>query len=183
MIHSDKQVFEKIKTGDIKSFESIFKKYYQMLCGFSCKYIHDMDKAEEIVQDLFYNLWDKRNDLVIHSSVKSYLFRSAYNNSINYLKHKAIENRYEKNIKESIPQMSSDASEELRIAEMNHIIEETLNALPERIKLVFQLNRFEGLKYHEIAERLSLSVKTIEANMTRALKLLRKNLKDYLETA
>lgn len=179
---NEQQLLEKINKGDVKAFEVIFKKYYQMLCNFSCKYLHDMDKAEEIVQDLFCNLWDKKGELNIHSSLKSYLFRSAFNNSINYLKHRGIEGKYEKYIKESSQDFSFDPSDEIKALEMNEIIEGTLNSLPERIRIVFQLNRFEGLKYHEIAEKLSLSVKTIEANMTKALKLLRHNLREYLET-
>lgn len=183
MSGTDKELFEKVHRGEVKAFEIIFKKYYQMLCNFSCKYLHDMDKAEEIVQDLFVTFWEKRYELNIHSSVKSYLFRSAFNNSINYLKHKTIESKYEKYVKEVDHYETFDPLEEIKSTELNELIENTLNSMPERIRTIFQLNRFEGLKYHEIAEKLSLSVKTIEANMTKALKLLRKNLKEYLEAS
>ncbi len=182
MINPDIHIFRKIKAGNIKAFEHVFRKYYSMLCNYAFKYLRDMDTCEEVVQDLFFTVWDKRDEIKIQTSVKSYLYRSVYNNSINYLKHKNIENKYGKFMRESASETGPDITDEIYAEELNVIIESTLNQLPERSREIFSMNRFEGLKYHEIAEKLSLSVKTIEANMSKALKLFRKNLREYMET-
>ena len=178
----EKNIFEKVKKGDIKSFELLFRKYYTILCNYAYKIHKDMDTAEEIVQDLFFNIWEKRHSLTIESSVKSYLFKSTYNRSMLLMRHKSVKTRYEKYLKDNNGLTESDASEEIVVEELARVIDRTLEELPERSRKIFSLSRFEGLKYQEIAKRLSLSVKTIESNMGKALKLFRKNIKAYLET-
>ena len=183
MTNPDILLFENITKGNLKAFEELFRKYYSLLCNYAFKYLRDMDKCEEIIQDLFYTVWDKRGEIKIQTSVKSYLYRSVYNNSINYLKHRSIEYRYRQHVMESDNNTSPEVTNEIFADELSEIIENTLNELPERSRTIFNLNRFEGLKYHEIAEKLSLSVKTIEANMSKALKLFRKNLREFMETS
>lgn len=168
---------------NLQSFEGLFRQYYQMLCSYAFRFINDKDMAEEIVQDLFYKLWEKRLSLQITTSAKSYLFTAVHNRCLKYIEHRNVETRYKKYYLQHEseidlePQYSSDAQE------LQGIINHTLDSLPERCSRIFKLNRFEGLKYHEIASKLSVSVKTVEANMGKALKLLRKNLKEYLEIA
>ena len=178
----EKNIFEKIKADDIKSFEFLFRRYYSILCNYAYKILKDIDAAEEIIQDLFYNIWEKRDTLSIESSVKSYLYKSTYNRCMLLLRHKNIKTRYENYIKEHERLTEPDASEEIDAEELAGVIDRTLEELPERSRKIFSLSRFEGLKYHEIAKKLSLSVKTIESNMGKALKLFRKNIKAYLET-
>jgi RNA polymerase sigma-70 factor (ECF subfamily) len=178
----EKNIFEKIRKDDIRSFELLFRKYYAMLCNYAYKIHKDMDTAEEIVQDLFFNIWEKRDSIHIESSVKSYLYKSTYNRSMLVLRQKTIQTRYEKYLKDHVNLTQPDASEEIDAEELARVIDKTLEELPERIRKIFTLSRFEGLKYHEIAEKLSLSVKTIESNMGKALKLFRKNIKAYLKT-
>lgn len=164
------------------AYEILFRKYYSLLCNYSYKILKDIDTAEEIIQDLFFNIWEKRNDLLIETSVKSYLFKSAYNRSILFLRHKSVAGRYADYIRNIDDRVEPDASEELSLKELNEVIDRTLEEMPERQRKIFSLSRFEGLKYHEIARKLSLSVKTIESNMGKALKQFRKNIKIYLET-
>ncbi|MCK4663154.1 MAG: RNA polymerase sigma-70 factor [Bacteroidales bacterium] len=177
MKNNNTEILKKIRFDDIKEFESLFRKYYSVLCFFAKRYVTDADIAEEIVQDMFYKLWEKRNKLKIKTSIKSYLFRAIYNNCLQYIRHKKIEDNYRKNI--NINENINNPSEELKMKELYEIINKTLSALPERCSQIFKLSRFEGLKYHEIAQRLSISVKTVEANMGKALKQFRHSLKDY----
>lgn len=172
---------KKIKQDDLQEFEKLFKLFYTPLCHYANKFLKDMDVAEEIVQDFFYNYWKNRESMVIQISLKSYMYRAIRNNSLKYLEHKAVVKKYEESYKETNSIEVGTESDDLELKELNEIIETTLNELPERCSQIFKLSRFEGLKYNEIAEKLSISIKTVEANMGKALQLFRKNLKHYDE--
>ena len=182
MDNTDTGIFLKIKNSDFHAYELLFRRYYRHLCGFAVRYLGRMEEAEEVVQDMFFTIWEKRETLNIHSSVKSYLFRAVSNRCIQVIDHKKVELKYADYFKAQEQEMAGDADEALRISELTGVVDKTMGQLPERCRKVFKMNRFEGLKYHEIAKKLSLSVKTIEADMGRALKLFRKNLGGYLET-
>lgn len=171
----------RIKQDDLKEFETLFKSLYSPLCHYAFKFLKDMDLAEEIVQEFFYNYWKNRHTMNIHISIKSYMFRAIRNNSLKYLEHLRVVKKYEQNFKDTNSSELSVEENELEVSELNEIIEATLNELPERCSQIFKLSRFEGLKYNEIAEQLSISIKTVEANMGKALQLFRKNLKHYNE--
>lgn len=168
---------------NLKSFEALFRLYYQMLCSYALRFVKDPDTAEEIVQDLFYKLWEKRAELQINTSVKSYLYSAVHNRCLKFIEHRNVETKYRNYYLLHESEIDNEPSDSASISEIQGVIEKTLNALPERCSRIFRLNRFEGLKYHEIALKLSISVKTVEANMGKALKLLRKNLKNYVEVA
>ncbi len=172
---------KRIKQNDLQEFEKLFKLFYTPLCHYANKFLKDMDVAEEIVQEFFYNYWKNRETMNIQISLKSYLFRAIRNNSLKYLEHLAVVKKYENNFRETNTIEASSDVDVLELNELNEIIEATLNELPERCRQIFKLSRFEGLKYNEIAEKLSISIKTVEANMGRALQLFRKNLKHYDE--
>ncbi len=168
---------------NLQSFEVLFRQYYQMLCAYAYRFVSDTETAEEIVQDLFFKLWERRGELQITTSVKSYLYSAVHNRCLKFIEHRNVETRYRnyylmhESEVDSEPQHAADAHE------IQIIIDNTLDSLPERCSRIFRLNRFEGLKYQEIAEKLSISIKTVEANMGKALKMLRKNLKNYVEIA
>lgn len=168
---------------DLQSFEILFRQYYQMLCAYAIRFVNDADTAEEVVQDLFYKLWEKRAELQINTSVKSYLFSAVHNRCLKFIEHRNVELKYRNYYLLHESEIDSEPHDAHNVLELQGIIESTLNSLPERCGRIFRLNRFEGLKYHEIAKKLSISVKTVEANMGKALKLLRKNLKNYVEVA
>lgn len=168
---------------DLQSFEVLFRQYYQMLCSYAIRFVDDGDTAEEIVQDLFYRLWEKRAELQINTSVKSYLFSAVHNRCLKFIEHRNVELKYRNYYLKHESEIDSEPHDAHSVHELQGIIDNTLNSLPERCGRIFRLNRFEGLKYHEIAQKLSISVKTVEANMGKALKLLRKNLKNYVEVA
>jgi len=168
---------------DLKSFESIFREYYQMLCSYAYRFVNDTDTAEEIVQELFYKLWEKRSELQVNSSIKSYLFSAVHNRCLKFIEHRNVEAKYRNYYLLHGSEIDYEQQNSSNVRELQGIIERTLDSLPERCSRIFRLNRFEGLKYNEIAVKLSISVKTVEANMGKALKLLRRNLKHYVEIA
>lgn len=170
--------FEKVKTGDLKAYETLFHRYYKHLCAFSSGIIHDDAAAEEIVQDFFVKLWEKRNQITIETSVKHYFFRSVKNLCLNHIQHNKIKLRYsQKMMTESDQQVTAEDHE--ADFELYEKIEESIGSLPEKRREIFRLSREEGLKYREIAERLNISVKTVEAQMGLAIKTLREKLKNY----
>ncbi len=183
MSQTDATITELIKSGDLKAFEAFFRSLYQPLCYFALKYVSSHEIAEEIVQDLFYTLWEKHEEISINTSLKSYMYAATHNRCIKYLDHRRIEMKYEKYVRENTGTYAEQLTDVNNLKEIQQIIDKTLSSLPEKCSRIFRMNRFEGLRYNDIAQKLSISVKTVEANMGKALKLLRKNLKAYVEIA
>jgi RNA polymerase sigma-70 factor, ECF subfamily len=177
---NDFQIQRKIQNGDIKEYERLFVKYYEPLCQFAFKFLKDMDLAEDIVQEFFYNFWKNRETFSLKLSLNSYLYQSIRNNSLHYLGHLAIRQKYAETIKSEINEQHFFTElDEPGLNELNKVIDETLKQLPERCSRIFSMNRFEGKKYKEIAEILSVSIKTVEADMGKALQVFRNSLKDF----
>jgi RNA polymerase sigma-70 factor (ECF subfamily) len=172
------ELFEKIKTGDEKAFEILFHKYYVYLCSFATKIISNNAAAEEIVQDFFVKLWERREQLTIETSIKNYLFRSVKNLCINYIQHNRTKIRYTQKVISEMAKNDSDDDSFPEI-ELARKIKESIDLLPEKRKEIFRLSRQEGLKYHEIATKLNISIKTVETQMGLAIKTLRDKLKNY----
>ena len=160
-------VLKKIKEGDIKAFESIFRLYYTPLCLYATSITGELEVAEEIVQDLFYVFWKERESLPILRSIKNYLYGATRNRSLQYLEHQEVRYRYRNTVL---------AGEN---PESESYTPQALGKLPERRLRIFRMHRFEGMKYAEIASSLSLSIKTVEAEMTKALQTLRKEIENY----
>lgn len=149
------------------------------MCGYAESLVHKGEVAEEVVQDVFYNIWKNRESLRISNNWQSYLYRAVYNNSMMQLRKIRREHPMEDQLNFHLQQHAADPAESMEYEEISAMISKTLEDLPERTREIFELNRQEGLKYREIAERLSISVKTVEANMGKALKALRTSLKKY----
>jgi len=181
MILKEQQQLRKIRRGDIGSFEKLFFSFYPGLLKYAESLVRKSEIAEEIVQDVFYNVWKNRDSIRITHSWKSYLFRSIYNNSMMHLRKIRREHSLEEGLFPEIEGSSPNPFQELELNETSAMITDTVNSLPERTREIFLMNRQEGLKYREIAERLSISVKTVEANMGKALKALRSSLEKYGE--
>lgn len=175
---NEKILFEEIKNGNEHTFEILFKNYYPYLCHFASQFLTDDIAAEEVVQDIFVKLWEKRKSIIIESSVKSYLFKMVKNQCLNIIQHNKIKNQYAEKVKET-PLLNQTTSDFYNAVELSQAIEKSINAMPEKRKEIFKLSREEGLKYKEIAEKLKISIKTVEAQMGIALKYLREKLKDY----
>ncbi|MDN5214461.1 RNA polymerase sigma-70 factor [Fulvivirgaceae bacterium BMA12] len=172
------KLLQGIKSGNASCYEEVFRRYYQPLCLFSLKYVKDPDEAEEIVQNMFVRIWQKRKELAIATSVKSYLYQSVRNACLNHLKHNNIKLDYQKNALATTS--SASASDTLVALELEVKVRETLHKLPPERKKIFLMSRNEGLKYREIAEKLNISVKTVENQMSQALKFLKSELADFL---
>ncbi|MDK2979581.1 MAG: hypothetical protein PWP52_2295 [Bacteroidales bacterium] len=182
MKHSEKDVIKKISKGDIQLFELLFKKYYQMLCDFGMNYLKNIDEVEEVVQDVFYNIWKNKQQLRINTSIKSYLYTAVKNNSLQKIRIHNLDMKYEKYYKSQSLNDSISPADVMNAKELNAIINKALDTLPEKARIIFKMSRYDGLKYHEIATKLSISIKTVESNMGKALKHFRSYLKDYAET-
>jgi RNA polymerase sigma-70 factor, ECF subfamily len=172
---------KKIQSGDLKEFERLFKLLYSPLCLYANRFLYDKDKAEEIVQDIFYNIWKNRETLDIKVSLKAYLYRAVHNNCLQLIEHNSVEEKYKQYIIKEDVEFQLDPLHAMEIEEMSQVIEHTMDDLPERCRAIFNMNRYEGLKYREIAEKLKISIKTVEADMGKALQAFRQNLKVYAE--
>jgi RNA polymerase sigma-70 factor (ECF subfamily) len=158
-------------------FERVFKANFKALHAYVFTILRDEAAAEEIVQNVFYKLWEKKDSIQINQSVTAYLYRSVYNDSLNHLKHIKVKSAYKSYINYS---NGNNATEEIKLRELEERLDAALRDLPEQCRTIFQMSRYEELKYQEIADRLQLSVKTVENQMGKALKILRIKLKDFL---
>ena len=172
----DTDIIGRIRQGDVKQFESLFRSSYVSLVRYAKTLLKDQDASEEIVQDLFFRIWQDRGKIKIESSLNGYLFRSVHNRCLHFIEHSRIVEKHAEEMLFRQPESSESPSDILNYKELQAKIATILEKLPERCGQIFYMNRFEGLKYNEIAEKLSVSVKTVEANMGRALKEFRKEL-------
>ena len=176
----EKQVISRIRNGDEQAFEWLFRQYYEKLCQWAYHYLRDLESSEEVVQDLYYNLWRKRASMEFHASVKSYLYKAVSNNCKMLIRKKGRHTAIEADLASQNPGSVTEPEELLEVKEIREVVTKTLEELPEKPAQIFRMSRYEGLKYREIAEKLSISIKTVEANMGKALKIFRKNLQEYI---
>ncbi|MGW8121770.1 RNA polymerase sigma-70 factor [Roseivirga echinicomitans] len=177
---NENQILAAFAKGDRRAFEYLFKEYYKGTCRYVFRVLRDEDTCEEIVQSTFVNLWEKREMIKEDINFKSYLFRAAYNTALNYIKHEKVVNKYVNNKQDNIEiSMQSYVSYQPDF-ELQKRIEDALETLPPQCQKVFRMSREEGLKYHEIADELGISKKTVEVHMGKALKILRGHLQDYI---
>lgn len=164
-----------------EAFEALFKGSFRELVTYAYSLLNDQPMAEEIVQQVFYKVWEKKEYLVFDTSVKAYLYKSVYHDCLNLQKHRKVRQEYARHIMQT-GTGEADERGDISGKEMGRRIQSAISSLPEQCRLIFQLSRFEELKYREIADRLQLSVKTVEAQMGKALKQLRILLGDYITT-
>jgi len=174
----DNETIRRIREGDAGQFESLFRSSYVTLVRYARTLIKDHDTAEEIVQDLFFRIWQDKEKIKIESSLNGYLFRAVHNRCLHYIEHRKVVEKHAEEMSYRQPETAENPAEILNHKELQNRIASILERLPERCGMIFCMNRFEGLKYTEIAEKLSLSVKTVESNMGRALKEFRKELRE-----
>jgi RNA polymerase sigma-70 factor (ECF subfamily) len=171
-----------LKNGDSRSLELLFRRLYPQLCAFANKYLHDLDEAEEVVQEVFYRIWKNRKNLDEHQSIKAYLFTAVKNNCFSLLEHYKVKDKYSA-VLEYVYRTAENETllhDSLIAHELERDFSKALEQLPPDCRRIVELSRFEGLKYQEIADRLNISIKTVETQMSRALAKIRVQLKDYL---
>ncbi len=162
------------------AFEQVFKSHFKALHAYACTILQEEAMAEEIVQQVFFKLWEKRDQVNIQQSLNAYLYRSVYNECLNYLKHKKVRKAHQSHTLYTAGTASDQVSRKVIARELEEKIADALNQLPEQCRTIFQMSRFEELKYREIADKLNLSVKTVENQMGKALKIMRMQLVEYL---
>ena len=176
--YEDQSLLLAIKNGNEKAFDTLFRKYYPMLCAYGNKFV-ELEDAEECVQDAMLWLWENKDMLVIQSSLSNYLFSIVHHRAINRIKQQEVKSRVENYFYEEMQSLIDDTNFYL-IEELTIRIQEAVETLPESYKEAFVMHRFKNMSYKEIAEILGVSPKTIDYRIQQALKQLRIELKDYL---
>ena len=167
-----------VQRGDQKAFDTLFRRYYPMLCAYGHRFV-ELEDAEEIVEDSLLWIWENRETLVIESSLNSYLFKMVYRRALNKLAHIDATQRADTRFYEDMQEMLQD-TDYYQVEELTRRIEGAVAALPESYREAFVMHRFRDMSYKEIAETLGVSPKTIDYRIQQALKQLRTDLKDYL---
>ncbi|MBD3287810.1 RNA polymerase sigma-70 factor [candidate division KSB1 bacterium] len=166
---------KKIKKGDVRSFELLFNSYAESLLKFAVRYVHDLNIAEDIIQNVFMTVWKYRSELQEQKNIKSYLFTITKNQCLKYIRHNKVEQEYAAR-ELSTESESTTPLDIVQEKETRHSINNAIQELPEKCRIIFCMNRFDRLTYAEIAEIQGISIKTVETQMMRALKYLRKKL-------
>ena len=174
--YTDDKLFELIKDGNNKALKSLFERYFLRLCEFSMFYVSNTALAEEVVSDVFVNVWVNRKKIVIKTNLKAYLYASVRNRSINYFIREQRKNETFQDLYKEPDAISENSPHvELSLMELENAIESLIQQLPPKRQLIFRLNRIYGLKYKEIAELLSISVNTVQNHMVKAIEFMMKH--------
>jgi len=177
---SDQNILDKFSAGDEKAIELLFNKYYKYLCACVYKLIKDSNTAEDIVQEVFMELWKKREKLNINISIKAYMRRASINKTLNHIRAKKVNFEDESELL-IVPSGGSSSQENIEGMELKTHISKAIDQLPDKCRIIFAMSRYEEMTYKEIAASLDISVKTVENQISKALKLLKAELKPYLK--
>ena len=183
----DQELLTRIKHNDKKAFEYIFHEYFHVLHEYAYFYIENSSLAEDIVQDVFLKIWDSRDRLAIHTSLKGYLFRCIHNNCIQYLRHKMVEQNHQVTNRAKLEEavimnrlFFETGLTRLYENDIESLVNKAIDDLPAKTREIYVLSRHKYLKNSAIAKKFNVTEKSIEYHITRALDSLRKYLKDYL---
>jgi len=181
--YNDEDLMFEIKAGNMKAFDQLYERYCKNLLGFSFSITKSREEAENIVQDVFLNLWQNREKIEKGTSVKYYIFTIAHNSTISAIRKKRKDERFLEQLR-NIQDFSSSPEElEAEYNDLDNELKKIIAELPDRQREIFLLHKVDGLKYQEIAEKLDISVNTIETHMSRALKAIRSKLGNYTFSA
>jgi RNA polymerase sigma-70 factor, ECF subfamily len=180
---SEQKNIHELLQDNIVMFEVAYKEHFKSLYIYAFTILNNEIQAEEIVQNIFLKIWEKKEKINIEISLKAYLFKSVYFDCLNLLKHQKVKSKYESHaLYEMSKTKTESASQKIMYKNLEEKFREVLNELPEQCRTVFQLSRFEDLKYREIASKLNISEKTVEAHMSKALKTMRIKLAEFIAT-
>ncbi len=172
-------ILARLRRDDKSALQELFEEFYQPVCQVINRFIRDKAKVEDLAQEVFIRFWEKRQQIEINSSLPAYIRRMAINEALGYLRR----NKYEDDREitpEMAPGMEDSAEEQFLHQELELRVRAAINDLPPKCRMVFQLSRYEDLTYKEIAEQMDISVKTVENQMSKALRILRERLRSYL---
>lgn len=186
----DNEIVHKIQNGDHYAIQWLYQKYYIGLCVYANRFVKNKSSSEEIVQQTFIKLWERREKLEINESILAYLYASIRNNCLNYLKHERIVHRYNEVISQTLREseelvaISQETGLSIFIAqELEQKINCAINNLPEQCREIFKMSRFSGLKHAEIAKEKGISLNTVQKQISIALTKLKVDLAEYLPMA
>ena len=184
---------KRLKEGDSRSFDFLFNKYYKDLVLFSCVFLKEQNSSEDIVQDIFFRLWENRENLSIESSLKAYLLTAVKNSCFEELRHREVVRTHQNYVMGSSDLIDYNTEHYLLYSDLNDHLQEAIKKLPEDMqptysdllsedmRTIFEMNRFKNLKYREIAEELNVSVRTVESKISKSLEFLRKHLSGFYD--
>jgi RNA polymerase sigma-70 factor, ECF subfamily len=180
-------IIKRLKNNDEKAFEELFRKYFTALHNYANFYVGNIQIAEDLVHDVYFKIWESRNKLIIHTSIKSYLYRSVHNTCIQYLRHLKVVKEHNKNQEARLDEallmntlFSETVLSKLLEKEISELVEDSISKLPAKTRDIYLMSRNKYQKNSEIAKILNVSEKTVEYHMSQALSMLRVGLKDYL---
>jgi len=176
---TEQEWLRQLKLGKQDALQSIFKQYYKYLLVTACNITNDQIIAKDLVQDVFFEIWKKREQLSIESSLKAYLRKAVANRSLNFLKTQKRFNWGDDHFDAQTPSGEISAQKQLEANDLQQLINQTIDLLPPKCKAIFTLSRFEKFSHKEIAAQLDISTKTIENQITKALKLIRAAVEQY----
>ena len=176
---TEQEMLVGMKKGEDRAFRALFDAYYKYLTVTSFKILGDFEKAKDLAQDVFADLWQKREQIEISSTVKGYLRRMVVNKTLNYIKTKRIDFTDPTELPESTTQYQN-AQQKIEGDDLQQIINKAIDSLPGRCKIIFVLRRMEDMSHKEIGTKLDISPKTVENQMTKALKVLRLAVEPYM---
>lgn len=166
-------------SGDDITFERVYKHFLKPLHRYAINMLKDENLAKGMVQNVFLRLWERRSKLSLSGSIQAYLYRSVYHECLNYLRHEKVKMNYQDHLSYTMKSKNEEGSS-MELLDLKEKLQQALDVLPERCRTIFQLSRFEELKYQEIANELGISIKTVETQMGKALRILRIKLVDFL---
>ncbi len=179
--YSGNALVQSLMNGSELAFEQVFKAYFKNLHAYACTILKDDATGEEVVQNVFFKLWNGKGNINVQSSLSAYLYRAVHNECMNHIKHGNVRKVYQMHAAYTMQAAGNGSADNSHAqAELQQKLQEALNELPEQCRTIFQLSRFEELKYREIAKVLDISVKTVENQMGKALRILRTKLADFL---
>lgn len=173
--NSERDIITAIRKGNTFAFQQVFNANYQALCQYAFTILKDSAEVQDIVQSVFLKIWEKRNELEIKLSIRSYLFKAVYHQCMNHLEHRTVKLKHR--IYSNYTQTATQQPEIFPL-ELEENIIAAINELPEQCRIIFMLSRYEELRYAEIADHLNISVNTVENQISKALKVLRSKLKE-----
>ncbi|MCA0237318.1 MAG: RNA polymerase sigma-70 factor [Bacteroidetes bacterium] len=177
----DPTLLQAIQQGDESAFDALFRRYYEPLCHYAASLTDgDLDEAEDLVQQSFVKLWEQRATFEVQWSVKAYLYKMVHNRCLNRIRDAQTREKYK--VYNAAQLEQGYENDPGAASELNERILQALDTLPTECRRIFELSRFEELKYREIADQLGISIKTVETQMGKALRLMRTELADYLIT-